>query len=212
MFLNLAEKNPSRLLTNLQTGLEDAVESLRIDLLGPGVMVHDTALMLYHELRSRPSGLRVHVHSHTCLLDGAVLLWLAGDTRSIRPDAWIQIGHAADCPQPAHVSSNEYPTAVALLEESPAETDLRTIHRHLGEFLPVSEISGLRIFAGDLAELNLLSMPGDPDPLAALFQTPPRAGKAPRRSRKTPKGRRRGSVAEQGPASPGAGDIPGRTN
>ena len=173
MLLNLAEKNPSRLLTNLQTGLDEADKSLRIDLLGPGMMLHDTALMLYDELRSRPSSLRVHVHSRTCLLDGAILLWLAGDTRSIRPDAWIQLGQADDPFTTTSESSSEYPTAIAVLEESPAETDLRTIHRHLDEFLPVSEICGLRLFEPDLAELGLLSLPCSPDPLAAYFQSTP---------------------------------------
>lgn len=171
MLLNLAEKNPTRLLTTLQSGLEESENSLRIDLLGPGAMLHDTALMLHDELRSRPPSLRVHIHSRTCLLDGAILLWLAGDTRSIRPDAWIQLGHAAD--PFTNVSSSEYPTAIALLEESPAETDLRTIHRHLNEFLPVSELRGLRLFESDIAELGLLSLPGTPDPLTACFQSTP---------------------------------------
>jgi hypothetical protein len=169
MLLNLAEKNPSRLLATLQSGLEEAKRSLRIELLGPGMMLHDTALMLFHELRSRPSTLRLHIHSHTCLLDGAILVWLAGDTRTIRPDAWIQIGAIDEFFPTPPESSTDYPSAIAVLEESPAETDLRTIHRHLDEFLPVPEIAGLRLFEPTLSELHLLSRPGAPDPLAHYF-------------------------------------------
>lgn len=179
MLLNLAEKNPSRLLATLQSGLAEAKRSLRIELLGPGVMVHDTALMLYHEILSRPSPLRLHIHSHTCLLDGAVLLWLAGDTRTIRPDAWIQIGAIDEFFPTPPESSTDYPTAIAVLEESPAETDLRTIHRHLDEHLPVPEIAGLRLFEPDLRELHLLSDPGTTDPLAAYFQSEPPSADAP---------------------------------
>jgi hypothetical protein len=173
MLLNLAEKNPSRLLATLQSGLAEAKRSLHIELLGPGVMVHDTALMLYHEILSRPSPLRLHIHSHTCLLDGAVLLWLAGNTRSIRPDAWIQVRALNESWGANPTPSPDYPTAIAVLEESPAETDLRTIHRHLGEYLPVHEITGLRLFPAELSELHLLSDPGTKDPLATYFKSNP---------------------------------------
>ena len=158
-------------MANLKSRRKTAEKSLRIELLGPGMMLHDTALMLFHELRSRPSSFRLHIHSHTCLLDGAVLLWLAGDTRSIRPDAWIQIGAVDEFFPTPPESSTEYPTAIAVLEESPAETDLRTIHRHLDEHLPVAEIAGLRLFEPDLRDLHLLSDPGAKDPLAAYFQS-----------------------------------------
>lgn len=170
MLLNLAEKNPSRLLAGLQCGLEDARSSLHIDLLGPGLILHDTALMLYHELRSRPPGLRIHMHSHTCLVDGAILFWLAGDTRTIRPDAWIQVRAIGDCGDTPPQASKGYPTAIGCLEETPAETDLRSVHRHLNEFLPVSEIAGLRLFEPDLQELSLISLAGAPDPLVPYFQ------------------------------------------
>jgi hypothetical protein len=33
------------------------------------------------------------MHTHTCLSNGAELIWLAADTRTIRADAWIQLCH-----------------------------------------------------------------------------------------------------------------------
>lgn len=170
MHLYLAQKNPARILEAIQTGLAAGGENLRIDLLGPGCMLNDTALMAYHVLRERPGSMRLHAHSHTCLINGAILPWLAADTRSIRPDAWIQVSHPREGGEP--LGLKEYPTALSG-EEPPSLTDLRTIHRLLNEFLPVEEIAGMRLFEADLRELGLISEPGEIDPLAEYFRSQP---------------------------------------
>jgi hypothetical protein len=48
---------------------------------------------------------------------------------------------------------SNYTSCSCTKEEQPADTDLRTIIRHLDEWLPVSEIEGLRLFEKDLRDL-----------------------------------------------------------
>lgn len=149
-------------------------------------MIPDTALMIYHELCKRPSHMTIHAHSHTCLMDGAILPWLLADTRSIRPDAWIQVSEAGGFDQDSNCGRGDYATAVLAAEETAADTDTRTVHRLLDEFLPVSEVAGLRLFEPDLRELGLIRADDEPDILAEFFAAKPAAikktnSKAPRK-------------------------------
>ena len=145
--LNLCITDVSVLMDHLQIGIRRARKELRLELIGPGMLLPDTALVLFDILRNRPDSLRVHVHTWTCLCDGAVLLWLGGDTRSMRSDTWVQIPHIAE-------DAVEFKNV--MLDESPSDTDLRIVTRHMGEWLPMEEVSGRRLFRSELEELGLL--------------------------------------------------------
>jgi len=170
MFLNLAERDPAILLSGLYEALREDRDKITLELLGPGMMLHDTALMLFEVLRNRPRHIQIHAHSHTCLFDGAVLIWLAADTRTIRGDAWIQLCHIPKTPKLRRnrVHAN-YTSGLPVEEEQPADTDLRTIMRHLDEWLPVFEIAGMRLFEKDLRDLALIEDSESDQNLAALF-------------------------------------------
>jgi hypothetical protein len=71
--LNLDEKNISLMLDSISTALASGAAELRLELIGPGILLHDHALMLFDELKKRPSTMALHVHSRTCLADGAIL-------------------------------------------------------------------------------------------------------------------------------------------
>jgi len=165
--LNLAEKDPGRLLAILEGALANTPQDLTIELIGPGILLHDNALMLFEELQNRSSQTRLHIRARTCLIDGAVLLWLAGDSRSMRPDGWIQISALPIAPQS---SGGEFDDGSILIEEEePAHTDLRSIHKHINEWLPVQEIAGLRLFEMDLREFGVLDDTETSNHLTALF-------------------------------------------
>jgi hypothetical protein len=165
--LNLAEKDPSRLLAILEGALANAPQDLTIELIGPGILLHDNALMLFEELQNRPSQTRLHIRARTCLIDGAVLLWLASDSRSMRPDGWIQISALPVTPQSSGGRFDD--VSILIEDEEPANTDLRSIHRHINEWLPVQEITGLRLFEKDLREFGVLDDAETSKHLAALF-------------------------------------------
>jgi len=138
MFLNLAERDPAILLSSVYGALREDTDKITLELLGPGMMINDTALMLFEVLRNRPPHIHLHAHSHTCLSNGAVLIWLAADTRTIRADAWIQLCPIPKTPKPRRnrLHSN-YTSGLPVEDEQPADTDLRTIMRHLDEWLPI---------------------------------------------------------------------------
>ena len=170
MLLNLSEKNPSILLSSLYGALRDGGDKITIELLGPGMMLHDTALMIFEVLRRRPPHLQIHAHSHTCLSDGAVLVWLAANTRSIRGDAWIELSKIPETPNARRCRLHStYSSGLSAEDETPADTDLRTVMRHLDEWLPVTEIEGLRLFESDLKELGVIEDNESDQNLAALF-------------------------------------------
>lgn len=170
MFLNLAERDPVVLLSSVYDALRDGADKISLELLGPGMMLHDTALMLFEVLRNRQPHIHIHAHSHTCLSDGALLIWLAADTRTIRADAWIQLCHVPQTPKPRRNRLHaNYTSSLPVEDERPSDTDLRTIMRHLDEWLPVSEIAGMRLFEKDLKDLGLIEDVASDENLAALF-------------------------------------------
>ncbi|MFM8982044.1 MAG: hypothetical protein ACKOLA_03895, partial [Spartobacteria bacterium] len=89
--LNLSSGDHIAQLQMLQSALARAKGSLRVELFGPVALLADTALTFFEVLRNRPTHLQVHIHTWTCLSEGAVLFWLGGDTRSMRSDTWIEI-------------------------------------------------------------------------------------------------------------------------
>jgi hypothetical protein len=107
-------------------------------------------------------------------MDGAILLWLAADTRSMRDDTWIQISELPD--ENPFCGSEHYPNSIRVSEEAPSQTDFRTILRYIGEYLPVHEIAGFRLFEPDLRDLGVLNDDKSPDFLARLFNPAPPEG------------------------------------
>ena len=165
--LNLAERDPSRLLGILESAFSRAPAELTIELIGPGILLHDNALMLFEEIRNRPAQTRLHVRARTCLVDGAILLWLAGDTRSMRTDGWVQL--SAMPGTPAERDCAGLGGAIHIDDEEPAHTDLRAVISHIDEWLPVQEIAGLRLFETDLREFGLLDDAASEEQLTAYF-------------------------------------------
>jgi hypothetical protein len=64
-------------------------DEFKLCLYDTGSVLVDAALAFYEIVRTRPHGISVHIHSHVCLVGAEVLIWLAGDTRTLRGEAWI---------------------------------------------------------------------------------------------------------------------------
>ena len=149
--LNFGHGNAQTWMEALQSGFRRARKNLRVEIIGPAFLLPDTALVLFDIIRSRPPQIRLHTHTWSCLGDGGGLIWLAGDTRSMRSDTWIQIPNLKNL-----VMSGGFCRAVPTEEESPSETDTRTVLAHMGQWIPVAEVAGMRLFEGDLREFGLL--------------------------------------------------------
>ena len=64
-------------------------DQFKLCLYDSGTVAVDSVLAFHEIMRTRPKGIGVHIHSHICLMGSEVLVWLAGDTRTMRSDAWI---------------------------------------------------------------------------------------------------------------------------
>jgi len=62
--------------------------------------------------------------------------------------------------------------SVSVYEESPSETDTRTLLSHVSQWLPVSEVAGFRLFQHELREFGLLDDDEKNNKLAAYFTQP----------------------------------------
>jgi len=168
IFMNLSSGDHIAQLQMLQSALVRAKKSLRVEIFGPGSLLADTALVFFDVLRNKRPDLHVHIHTWTCLNEGSVLFWLGGDTRSMRSDTWIEI---PELPESAG-ERFEVCRSVPACEESPATTDMRTLLSHVGHWLPVSEVAGLRLFQHELSQFGLLDDEQQNENLARYFKTP----------------------------------------
>jgi hypothetical protein len=94
----------------------------------------------------------------------------------MRSDGWIQV--SAMQVAPASSGGGIDDVSILIEDEEPANTDLRSIHRHINEWLPVQEIAGLRLFEAELREFGMLDDAESSKQLAALFH--PNAADSPR--------------------------------
>jgi hypothetical protein len=83
----------------------------------------------------------------------------------MRSDTWIEI------PKLPESTGERFQVcrSVPACEESPAATDMRTLLSHVGHWLPVSEVAGLRLFQHELREFGLLDDELQNEKLARYF-------------------------------------------
>ena len=188
--LDLAETHPTILLNTLRAGLAKKSSRIELEIIGPGCIMADTALMLYDELMNRPPGIFLTTNARSCLLNGAVLVWLAGEHRTIRHDAWIQVDSTTQLPvlgKRRSKSSNlaQCDAPIRSSDESPSETDYRIIARYLDMYLPLEDVSDRRVFVPELHELGLIDDIESELELAQIFSHPktttsPRSPRSPK--------------------------------
>jgi hypothetical protein len=175
--LDLAKTHPSILLNTLRAGLAKKSSRIELEIIGPGCIMADTALMLYDELMNRPPGIFLTTNARSCLLNGAVLVWLAGEHRTMRHDAWIQVDSTTQLPESCKRRSKSSNLAqcdgpIRSSDESPSETDYRIIAHYLDMYLPLEDVSDRRVFVPELHELGLIDDTESEQELAKIFSHP----------------------------------------
>lgn len=92
MFLALTPsvKDRQTAVAELEALLAQPSEEYHISMMGTGTGLPDTALTIWHLIKQRPHPGRVRINALGSLQGSNVLIWLAGDVRSLRPDAWIK--------------------------------------------------------------------------------------------------------------------------
>lgn len=133
-------------------------DEFKLCLYDTGNVVVDAALAFYEIVQTRPQGIRVHVHSHVCLMGAEVLIWLAGDTRTLRSNAWI---HFREYPHQwlersdmqqflDSLEGREVPTGKTAFQEN-----YLTAERLVKKQLP-PHLLNRRVWTGELAEWQIV--------------------------------------------------------
>ena len=165
-------------LAELKRVLAKKPRTLQIEIVGNGEIQADSALRFRTALMERWPRTRIVTHTHSSLQGGSVLLWLLGDTRTIRGDArlyfrdttWskddeVQVNGAWKDQEPAYRDS--YSTV------DPDEGDYAKVLEIINEYLPVKEMAGRLIGVPVLRQFGLIENEKVDSFLATVFSKRP---------------------------------------
>jgi hypothetical protein len=133
-------------------------DEFKLCLYDTGKVIVDAALGFYDVVRTRPKGIKVHIHSHVCLMGSDVLIWLAGDTQTLRSEAWV---HFREYPRHWLARSDAEKFQDSLegrdpqLNKTPFQENYLTVERLVKKHLPV-HLWNRRIWGSELEEWNIV--------------------------------------------------------
>ena len=165
-------------IAELKRLLAKKPRTLQIEIIGTGEIPADSALRFRTALMARSPKTRVVTNAHSTLQGGSLLLWLLGDSRTIRDDArlyfrrttWseddeVQVNGAWKDEEPAYRDS--YSTI------DPDERDYARVLQIINEYLPVKEMAGRLIGVPVLRQFGLIENEKVDSFLATVFSKCP---------------------------------------
>jgi hypothetical protein len=140
----------------LEKALARKPEKLQLDIMGPGELSPDTALLMRSVLVARSPKTHLITNARSSLQGGAVLVWLMGDTRLIREDAKLYFRKSSkeddDEEEDEDWKDEESDDAEVDLEE----VDYAQVLQYIDHFLPVKELAGRPIDLEVLRQFGLV--------------------------------------------------------
>src|SRR5436190_13768667 len=171
-------------IAELKRLLAKKPRTLQIEIIGTGEIPADSALRFRTALMERSPKTRVVTNAHSTLQGGSLLLWLLGDSRTIRDDARlyfrrttlseddeVQVNGAWKNEEPAYRDS--YSTI------DPDEGDYARVLQIINEYLPVKEMAGRLIGVPVLRQFGLIENDKVDSFLATVFSKSPETGEDP---------------------------------
>ena len=165
-------------IAELKRVLAKKPRTLQIEIIGTGEIPADSALRFCTALMERSPKTRVVTNAHSTLQGGSLLLWLLGDSRTIRDDARlyfrrttfseddeVQVNGAWEDQEPAYQDS--YSTI------DPDEGDYARVLQIINEYLPVKEMAGRLIGVPVLRQFGLVENEKVDSFLATVFSKCP---------------------------------------
>jgi hypothetical protein len=162
---------------------------LHIEIIGTGEIQADTALRFRAALMERSPQTRIVTNAHSTLQGGSVLLWLLGDTRTIREDARlyfrrttfseddeVQVNGAWHDQKPAYRDSYS--------RTDPDEGDYARVLQIIDQYLPVEEMAGRLIGVPVLRQFGLLENEKVDSFLATVFSKSSKESSGPLRKQR----------------------------
>ncbi len=147
-------------IAQLERALARKPRVLQLDMVGAGEIPADPALLLRSVLLARSPEIRLVTNARSSLQNGAVLIWLLGDTRIIRDDARLYFRRTTlsedDEEELKSVWKNEaLKYCDSFCELDADEVDYRRVLELINEFLPVKELAGRPIELPILKQFGL---------------------------------------------------------
>jgi hypothetical protein len=163
-------------IARLERVLAQKPRTLHIEIVGTGEIPADVALRFRTALMARSPRTRIVTQAHSSLHGGSVLLWLLGDSRTLREDARLYFRRTTWSEEnevPANgVAKNDEPVyRDSYSAIDPDEGDYARVLQLINEFLPVKEMAGRLIGAPVLREFNLIENEKMDSFLATVFSS-----------------------------------------
>jgi len=148
-------------IAELEKILRRKPRTLHIEIVGVGEISADSALLLRSVLMARSRKTRIVTNARSSLQGGSVMIWLLGDKRTIRGDAWVYF-RRADLPEDAEADPNadwkqnepKYRDSFSYFD--PEEGDYARVLQVINEYLPVKEFAGRLIGVSVLRQFGLV--------------------------------------------------------
>src|SRR5438093_5174023 len=161
-------------IADLERALLKKPRVLRLEIVGTGEIPVDVALRFRSVLMERSPKTRIVTNARSSLQGGSVLLWLLGDSRTIRDDARLYFRRTTLS------EDDEVPVNGAWKGEEPAyrdsystidpdEGDYARVLQIINEYLPVKEMAGRLIGVPVLRQFGLIENEKVDNFLATVF-------------------------------------------
>ena len=151
----------------LESMLARRPAQLQIELVGPGEIPADTALLMRSMILKRSPRTRIVTNARSSLLGATALIWLLGDKRHIRADARLQFRPAGPF-EADNVLTSWRDKSLFDSDEMEEDDYIRVLHA-INEFLPVMELAGRPVELSVLKEFGLTESEAVDSRLAAAF-------------------------------------------
>ena len=148
-------------IAELEKILRRKPRTVHIEMVGTGEIPADSALLIRSALMARSPRTRIVTNARSSLQGGSVMVWLLGDTRTIRDDARIYF-RRANLPEDAELEPNgdwkhnEPKYRDSFSEIDLDEADYAQVLEVINEFLPVKEMAGRLIGVSVLRQFGLV--------------------------------------------------------
>jgi hypothetical protein len=165
-------------IAEFERALAKKPRELQIEIVGAGEIQGDAALRFRAALMKRSPKTRIVTHARSSLQGGSVLLWLLGESRTIRDDARLYFRRTT-LSEDDEVQENgawkedepKYRDSYSVLD--PDEGDYARVLQLINEFLPVKEMAGRLIGASVLRQFGLIENEKVDNFLATVFSKSP---------------------------------------
>jgi hypothetical protein len=160
-------------IAELERALARKPRILHIELVGTGEIPADVALRFRAVLTERSPKTRIVTNARSSLQGGSVLLWLLGDSRTIRNDARLYFRRTTlsedDEVKENGVLKDDEPYRDSYSWFDPEEGDYARVLELINEFLPVKEMAGRLIGLTVLRQFGLIENEKVDNFLATVF-------------------------------------------